>query len=76
MPIQFEKPDSHPHVALVTIDNPARANSLDLDSLSALAAAWWRIDEDESIRVVGLRSEEHTSELQSHCYYSYVAFCL
>jgi enoyl-CoA hydratase/carnithine racemase len=51
MPIQFEKPDSHPHVAIVTIDNPTRANSLDLESLIALAAAWRRIDEDESIRV-------------------------
>ena len=54
MPIQFEKPDSHPHVAIVTIDNPARANSLDLESLTALAAAWKQIDEDESIRVAVL----------------------
>ncbi len=54
MPIQFEKPDSHPHVALITIDNPARANALDLESLIALAAAWRQIDQDDSIRVAVL----------------------
>jgi len=54
MPIQFDSPNDHPHVAIVTIDSPDRANSLDLESLMALAAAWQRIDEDESIRVAVL----------------------
>lgn len=51
MPIQFETPTAHPYVAIVTIDRPDQANSLDLESLTALAAAWRRIDQDESIRV-------------------------
>lgn len=54
MPIQFETSTAHPHVAIVTIDRPDRANSLDLESLTALAAAWRRINEDESIRVAVL----------------------
>jgi len=54
MSIQFETPDAHPHVALVTIDRPDRANSLDLEALTALAAAWRRINEDDSIWVAVL----------------------
>jgi enoyl-CoA hydratase len=51
MPIRFESRPGHPHVALVTIDRPERANALDPETLTALAAAWRRIDEDPSIRV-------------------------
>ena len=29
-----------------------------------------------SLRKIGLRSEEHTSELQSHSFISYAVFCL
>jgi enoyl-CoA hydratase len=50
MPIRFEQPATHPHVALVTIDRPARANALDPPSLVALAAAWRRIASDPDIR--------------------------
>lgn len=48
--IQFTLPDDHPHVAVVTIDRPERANALDPPTLSALAAAWRRIADDEAIR--------------------------
>jgi enoyl-CoA hydratase len=47
---RLELPPSHPHVALVTIDRPERANSLDPPTLRALAAAWRRIADDPAIR--------------------------
>ena len=50
MPIRFETPSEHPHTALVTIDRPERANSLDPEMNSELAAAWRRIAEDDDIR--------------------------
>jgi len=48
--IRFELPPDHPHVALVTIDRPERANSLDLRTLRELAGAWRRIAGDAEIR--------------------------
>jgi enoyl-CoA hydratase len=50
MTARLELPDGHPHVALVTIDRPARANALDPATLCALAAAWRRVAEDPAIR--------------------------
>lgn len=50
MPIHFELPADHPHVALVAIDRPERANALDPAMLSELAAAWRRIAADAMIR--------------------------
>lgn len=51
MPARFELPNEHPHVAVVTIDRPDRANCLDPETLRDLAASWKRINEDEEIRV-------------------------
>jgi enoyl-CoA hydratase/carnithine racemase len=50
MPVRFETPAAHPHVALVTIDRPERGNALDPAMLSALAAAWRRIAADATLR--------------------------
>jgi len=50
MPIRFELPAAHPHVALVTLDRPERANALDPAMLVELAAAWRRIAGDPGIR--------------------------
>jgi enoyl-CoA hydratase/carnithine racemase len=50
MPVRVELPADHPHVAVVTLDRPQRANALDPPMLSALAAAWRRIAVDEDIR--------------------------
>ncbi len=50
MPVQFELPPEHPHVALVTLDRPQSANALDPAMLAELAAAWRRIAEDREIR--------------------------
>jgi enoyl-CoA hydratase/carnithine racemase len=50
MPIRFDLPAEHPHVAVLTIDRPQKANSLDLAMLRDLAAAWRRIADDASIR--------------------------
>ncbi len=50
MPARLELPDEHPHVALVTIDRPERANALDPQTLRELAAAWRRIAADPEIR--------------------------
>ncbi len=48
--IRFDQPADHPHVALVTIDRPDRANSLDPTMLRDLANVWRRIAADEEIR--------------------------
>jgi enoyl-CoA hydratase len=50
MPAHLELPSEHPHVALVTLDRPERANSLDPPTLRDLAAAWRRIAGDPEIR--------------------------
>jgi enoyl-CoA hydratase/carnithine racemase len=50
MTARIELPDGHPHVALVTIDRPKRANALDPATLRELAAAWRRIADDAEIR--------------------------
>jgi len=50
MAVRFELPPDHPHVAVVTIDRPAQANSLDPPALRDLAAAWRRIAADPEIR--------------------------
>jgi enoyl-CoA hydratase len=47
---RLELPDAHPHVALVTIDRPEQANSLDLRTLRELADSWRRIAGDPEIR--------------------------
>lgn len=52
--IQFETPSEHPHVALITINRPERANSLDLRSLRELAEAWRRVASEDDIRCVVL----------------------
>lgn len=50
MPARLELPAEHPHVALVTIDRPEQANSLDPPTLCDLAAVWRRIAADEDLR--------------------------
>jgi len=50
MPIRLERPSAHPHVALVTIDRPEKANALDPALLAALAAAWREIAADDALR--------------------------
>src|SRR5882672_3637232 len=50
MAAHLELPPDHPHVALVTIDRPSQANSLDPPTISQLAAAWRRIAADPDIR--------------------------
>jgi enoyl-CoA hydratase/carnithine racemase len=54
MPVRFDLPADHPHVAVVTLDRPERANSLDPAMLSDLAAAWRRIAGDGTIRAAVL----------------------
>ena len=49
MAVRVERPADHPHVAVVTIDRPARANSLDPPTLCALAEAWRQIATDADI---------------------------
>jgi len=50
MPARFELPVDHPHVAVVTIDRPERANALDPRTLRDLADAWEHIARDPEIR--------------------------
>jgi enoyl-CoA hydratase/carnithine racemase len=50
MPARLELPAAHPGVALVTIDRPEQANSLDPATLCDLANAWRRIADDREIR--------------------------
>jgi len=46
----LELPSGHPNVALVTLDRPERANSLDPTTLRELAGCWQRVADDEAIR--------------------------
>ena len=50
MPVRFDLPAEHPHVAVVTLDRPERANALDPAMLRELADAWRRIAADADIR--------------------------
>ena len=50
MPVRFDILPNHPHVAVVTLDRPERANALDPAMLSELAAAWRRIAAQADIR--------------------------
>jgi enoyl-CoA hydratase/carnithine racemase len=50
MPVRLERPGDHPHVALVTLDRPERANALDPAMLRELGAAWREIASDSSLR--------------------------
>jgi enoyl-CoA hydratase/carnithine racemase len=50
MPIRLDFPTDHPHVAVVTLDRPERANALDPPMLAQLAATWRRIAADTEIR--------------------------
>ena len=50
MPVRLERPSAHPHVALVTLDRPERANALDPRMLSELAGAWREIAADSALR--------------------------
>ena len=52
MSARLELPAEHAHVALVTIDRPEKANSLDPVTLAELAAAWRRAAEDADVRCV------------------------
>ncbi|HEY2776242.1 MAG TPA: enoyl-CoA hydratase-related protein [Candidatus Binatia bacterium] len=54
MRIRTERPPEHPHVALVTIDRPDRANSLDPIALRELAQAWRALAADDEVRAVVL----------------------
>lgn len=51
MPAHLEMPADHPHVALVTIDRPEAANSLDPQTLRDLAGHWRHINQNDEIRV-------------------------
>ena len=50
MAVRVEMPAEHPHVAVVTIDRPEQANSLDPGSIRALAEAWRRVRDDGDVR--------------------------
>jgi len=48
--VRLERPSAHPHVALVTLDRPERANALDPAMLRELAGAWREIASDSELR--------------------------
>jgi enoyl-CoA hydratase len=50
MPVRLERPADHPHVALVTLDRPSKANALDPAMLRELADAWRALAADPELR--------------------------
>ena len=50
MPVRLERPADHPHVALVTLDRPEKANALDPEMLYELATTWRAVADDDEIR--------------------------
>lgn len=59
MAIRVERPADRPHVALVVIDRPAKANSLDPATIVALAEAWRTLAADDDVRAVVLTGAGH-----------------
>jgi enoyl-CoA hydratase len=51
---RVDRPRDHPHVAVVTIDRPAKANALDPPTLRDLAGAWRSLAADDAVRCVVL----------------------
>lgn len=54
MPVRLQRPLEHPQIALVTLDRPEKANSLDPAMLCDLAAAWRELADDDAIRAIVL----------------------
>lgn len=54
MPVRVERPAEHPHVAVVTLDRPEKANALDPGLLCDLAAAWRALASDDAVRAIVL----------------------
>ena len=54
MSVHLERPADHPHVALVTLDRPQKANSLDPGMLCDLGNAWRELAEDGEVRAIVL----------------------
>lgn len=54
MTVRVDRPGGHPHVAVVTLDRPERANALDPALLLGLAEAWREAAADASVRCVVL----------------------
>jgi enoyl-CoA hydratase len=52
--VRVEEPVGHPHVAVVTIDRPEQANSLDPPTIRGLADAWRRLRDDAAVRAIVL----------------------
>ena len=50
MPVRVERPSAHPYVAIVTLDRPGKANSLDPAMLRELAQAWREVAADAALR--------------------------
>src|SRR5215470_12022016 len=50
MPVRLELPGEHPHVAVVTLDRPDKANSFDPAMLRELAESWRRVASDSEVR--------------------------
>jgi enoyl-CoA hydratase len=51
---RVDRPRDQPHVAVVTIDRPAKANALDPPTLRELAPAWRTLAADDAVRCVVL----------------------
>ena len=54
MPVRLARPPEHPHVALVTLDRPEKANALDPGMLCELAETWRTLAADDAIRAIVL----------------------
>lgn len=50
MPIELDR--RGPHVSIVTIDNPSKANAMSREMLAELADVWQRLDADPSCRAI------------------------
>src|SRR3546814_1326341 len=63
-------------IADVRLARPDKMNALDPAMFDAIGATIDALAERKDVRCVVLRSEEHTSELQSLMRISYAVFCL
>src|SRR3546814_4683424 len=81
--LKFEK--DFPGAAIIKLEQNYRSTPHILGAASGVIAQnsgrlgktlWTELDAGDKVRVVGVRSEEHTSELQSLMRTSYAVFCL
>src|SRR3546814_8437228 len=63
-------------IASIRLNRPNEHNRIQLEDIATLHEHFDAVEANRNVRVLVIRSEEHTSELQSLMRISYAVFCL